>query len=148
MDIPLYCEPVIDSQQLRTWVNVFQSGYEPSDTLAQAILEIYKAETRLEEIHYLGWYENQPVATLTLTLDNQNIVSLYDISTVPSARRKGIATAMTHYALLDARKRGCSLAVLQSSEEAYKLYTKLGFREYCIFERYILPVEADHLLMK
>ena len=137
--IPLQCERIVNTEQLRTWVNVFQIGYEASDTFAQAVLETYMAETKAQEIRYLGWYENRPVATLTLTIDNQNVASVYDVSTVPSARRKGIASAMTHCALLNARKWGCSLAVLQSSEEAYELYKKLGFREYCIFERYMLP---------
>ena len=50
------------------------------------------------------------------------------VATLPAARGRGLATAVTRAALLDARARGAHTATLQASAMAERLYTRLGFR--------------------
>jgi ribosomal protein S18 acetylase RimI-like enzyme len=50
------------------------------------------------------------------------------VATHPAARGRGLATAVTRAALLDARRRGASTASLQATPMAVRLYTRLGFR--------------------
>ncbi len=55
------------------------------------------------------------------------VVGLWNVATLPDARRRGAATAVTLAALDDARSTGATLAVLASTDEALSLYRRLGF---------------------
>jgi GNAT superfamily N-acetyltransferase len=50
------------------------------------------------------------------------------VATLPVARGRGLATAVTRAALLDARARGAQTASLQATPAAERLYARLGFR--------------------
>ncbi len=54
-------------------------------------------------------------------------VVLSFVATRPDARGRGLATAVTRAALLDARSRGARFAVLQAVPAAERLYARLGF---------------------
>jgi len=78
-----------------------------------------------------------PVAGL-LALDHAGDCTLAFVATLPSARRRGLATALTVRALADAAARGCTTASLQATLEAEGVYRAAGFvgigrfREYAI----------------
>jgi len=55
------------------------------------------------------------------------VVGLWNVATLPEARRRGAATAVTLAALDDARSTGATMAVLASTDEALSLYQRLGF---------------------
>jgi ribosomal protein S18 acetylase RimI-like enzyme len=60
---------------------------------------------------------------------------IFNISTLPEARRQGLGTAVTAGLLHTARERGCSTASLQATPMAERLYARLGFRDLgCIVE--------------
>jgi GNAT superfamily N-acetyltransferase len=77
--------------------------------------------------HLLGRLDGRPVATATFLLA-AGIVGIYDVSTVPDARRRGIGTAMTVAALQAGRAAGYEVAFLQPSPMGRNLYERLGFR--------------------
>ncbi len=54
---------------------------------------------------------------------------IYNVGTLPSARRRGLATALTAIHLHDARARGCQTASLQSTAVAERVYGAVGFRD-------------------
>lgn len=68
------------------------------------------------------------VAT-AIALDCNSDCGIYNVATRPSARRRGLATALTLQLAHDARERGCLSVSLQSSPMAHGLYTTLGFRD-------------------
>lgn len=55
------------------------------------------------------------------------VAGIYHVVTVPSARRRGIASAMTAHAVSVARSRGASRIVLSASRMAERAYERLGF---------------------
>jgi ribosomal protein S18 acetylase RimI-like enzyme len=68
------------------------------------------------------------VVAAGLAFDHDGDCRIYNISTLPDARRQGLGTAVTS-ALLDAAvERGCVTASLQATPMAEGLYTRLGFR--------------------
>jgi GNAT superfamily N-acetyltransferase len=81
--------------------------------------------------HFLGRLDGEPVATASL-LPAGGIAGVYDVSTVPEARRRGIGTAMTLATLRAARDLGYQLAFLQPSAMGRPLYERIGFRQRCI----------------
>jgi GNAT superfamily N-acetyltransferase len=64
---------------------------------------------------------------------------LEHIITTPSARRLGIATALTHACLTLARTRGLGRAALTASPDGHRIYQRLGFQERCTVSRYRYP---------
>jgi predicted GNAT family acetyltransferase len=51
------------------------------------------------------------------------------MSTLETAGRRGLGTALTACHVHDAAARGCSTASLQSTEMAERVYTAVGFRD-------------------
>lgn len=71
-----------------------------------------------------------------LALDHDGDCALACMSTLPDARRRGLATALCVRALADAAARGCSTASLQATLEAEGVYRAVGFEEIGRFREY------------
>jgi len=75
---------------------------------------------------YVGYLNDKPVATSAL-FSYAGVAGIWDIVTLPEARRKGIGTDMTLHALEEGKKLGFSIGVLTASDEGQFVYKKLGF---------------------
>jgi len=75
---------------------------------------------------FVGYLNKKPVATSALFM-HAGVAGIWDIVTLPEARRKGIGTDMTLHALNEGRKLGFSIGVLTASDEGQFVYSKLGF---------------------
>lgn len=76
---------------------------------------------------YAATLNGHPVAALT-TMAHNGTVLIYNVATLPGARRRGIAGNLVAYALDEARSEGCTLAALTATAEARRLYEELGFQ--------------------
>jgi ribosomal protein S18 acetylase RimI-like enzyme len=54
---------------------------------------------------------------------------IYNVGTLPAARRRGLGTALTVTHLHDALARGCQTARIQATAMAERLYAAVGFRD-------------------
>jgi GNAT superfamily N-acetyltransferase len=61
--------------------------------------------------------------------DHAGDCGVFNVTTVESARRRGVGTALGTTLVLDARARGCVTATLQSTEMAEHVYATIGFRD-------------------
>jgi ribosomal protein S18 acetylase RimI-like enzyme len=78
---------------------------------------------------YLGYLGEDAVATAELTVGG-GVVGLYNISTLPAYRRRGVGTAMTVQPLVEAREQGNRAAILQAAAAGVGIYERVGFRAY------------------
>lgn len=85
---------------------------------------------------------NGEIATALMAFDHEGDCGIYIVGTVPAARRRGLATALTALAVAEARERGCTTASLQSTEMAEGVYARVGFRDLGRFDEYVPAAPA------
>ena len=127
-------ERVVDAAALAEWIDAELRGFESEGPTADGLAAIRHGMglwPRIPMHYFLGRLDGEPVATATLLLAG-GIAGIYDVSTVPEARRRGIGGAMTVAALHEARALGFETAFLQPSEMGEPLYRRLGFRVCCV----------------
>lgn len=91
------------------------------------------ADSRVQA--FVGHLDGQPVG-YSLAIASELANGVYNVGTLPEARRRGVATALTWAAVDAGRRAGFEYAVLQSTPMALGLYEAMGFRkvlDYAIF---------------
>lgn len=79
--------------------------------------------------------EGENVAT-AIAYDHDGDCGIYNMGTLPHARRRGLGSALTALHLHRARERGCATASLQATEMAEGVYAAVGFRDLGRFIEY------------
>jgi ribosomal protein S18 acetylase RimI-like enzyme len=60
----------------------------------------------------------------------------HNLATKNKFRKSGIGSALTLYMMNEAKKSGFTHGFLDSSDEGFNLYSKLGFKVYCVTSVY------------
>jgi GNAT superfamily N-acetyltransferase len=68
-------------------------------------------------------------AATALSFDHDGDCGIYNVTTVPAARRRGLGTALTALLLHSAKWRGCTTSTLQSTAMAEGVYAAVGFKD-------------------
>lgn len=133
----LQIESVASAHALHEWNEVFVPGYGLPPAWGAACEVFCQAVGyQLPIRNYTGLLDGRPVATATLFLA-AGVAGIMNVATLPEARRRGIGAAMTAAALLDGRSLGYRIGVLQSSEQGYPVYRRLGFSEVCKMDHFV-----------
>jgi len=131
---------VVSEESLRTWTNIFIKGYELPAVWESMSFELWlKFGLDFPMRNYLGYLNGKPVSTSTVFYGG-GAAGIYDVSTLPEARGKGLGAALTLQPLLDARAMGYRIGVLQSSDMGFNVYKKLGFKHLCQIENFYLTL--------
>ena len=140
----LVVKTVDDVETLRTWSHILATGFGLPDFVDKAFLDFFSSVglgIQLSIRHYIGWLNEEPVAVSSLFL-GAGVAGIYNVATVPKARRQGIGSAMTIKPLHEAYTMGYRVGVVQSSGMGVGLYRKLGFQEYCTLSQYVWASDA------
>jgi GNAT superfamily N-acetyltransferase len=87
---------------------------------------------------YVG-YQGGEAVTAGIGVRTDRTIGVYNIATVPSARRRGFGAAITSRITDDAAAAGCDVAVLQASDMGYPVYERLGYRTVIEYMGYVDP---------
>lgn len=93
-------------------------------------------------LRWIGRVDGSVVATSRISI-GAGVAGLYAISTLPAYRDRGFGRAMTIAALRAAASLGHRIGVLQSSEQGYGVYQRLGFRELFTYEVWVHTAQSD-----
>lgn len=118
-------------------VRVGAAGYEMSEALYRAIIGVGLLRHSAFAV-YTGYVKGKGVTT-GVGLRTSRTIGIYDISTVPEARRRGYAAAMTRRIAADGARAGCDVAVLQATEMGLPVYENLGYRTVVEYMGYTEP---------
>lgn len=132
-------ERVRDLAALEQWVATMTDGFEAPPSFLESQLEPIAHDTFDDNAaarYYLASLHGEPVATAALTLTG-GMAGIFSVTTVPSARGRGIGGAVTLAPLLDARAAGYQIGVLQASEMGYPVYKRIGFTEQFRYHNYL-----------
>jgi GNAT superfamily N-acetyltransferase len=121
---------VDDRIALGHWIEVMRVGFGLPQEARARLFELFVAVAFEPPTHtYLALLDGRPVATSQL-FTGAGVAGIYNVTSLPAARGRGIGTAITRAALLEARRQGHSLAILQASRLGYPVYRRLGFLDY------------------
>ena len=132
-------EPVADAKSLTTWSRVLCDSFGAPQPFGDSFAELATAiglDARSPFRHFLARLDGEPVATCSLFL-GAGVGGIYDVSTIPERRRRGIARAITAAAMQEARALGCRIAILHSSSLGSGVYRSLGFEDICDIGQYV-----------
>ncbi len=129
-------QPVTDDESLQQWSQVCAAGFGMPAFAADGYYDLLRHVDQATVRAYLGWLNGKPVATSLLYL-GAGVAGIYNVATIPEARRKGIGARMTDLPLLEARALGYQVGILHAFEMGIGVYRSLGFEEYCQIGQYL-----------
>jgi len=132
---------ISDESNARAWSDVLGvgSGLPPEFSDAYVPFAVDVAKNPTGPLRNYGlWLDGELVATSSLAFDD-GVAGIYNVATLPHARRKGFATALTAHAARDGRDLGASVAILQSSKAGFSVYSSLGFEQVGELDQYTWP---------
>jgi GNAT superfamily N-acetyltransferase len=80
--------------------------------------------------------DGEPVSA-AMAFDHDGDTGVFNVETLPRARRRGLGAAITAAQLYEARERGNRTATLQSTPMAERVYAAVGFRDLGRFIEYV-----------
>jgi predicted GNAT family acetyltransferase len=84
-----------------------------------------------------------PVAT-AMRFSSHRIAGVFNVSTIPEYRRRGIGEAMTWRAAVDGLAEGCIASALQASEMGLPIYQRMGYRQVLTYQVWLPASQEDH----
>lgn len=143
----LSIEHVTSDENIKMFSNVAVEAFKmPSHTaeqFAKVNIEVAKAD---EQVHFLAYLNDLPVATVTLST-HKNSAGIWNLATLPEYRKSGIGKALMTTALIEAKKRGHDqlMAILMPKGMALGICMQLGFAEVSKFPFYVFGTSSDEL---
>ena len=117
--VPIF-EPSLDE-----FINVLEEGGVSAELAHGLISPSFAAD---EEVRlFVGSLDGRPVGT-SIAIRSRDASGVYNVGTLPSARRRGVGSALTWAAVEAGRAWGCDTIVLQSSVMGLSMYSNMGFR--------------------
>ncbi|ELE9247922.1 GNAT family N-acetyltransferase [Enterobacter kobei] len=118
-----------NDNQLNDWmmplIDAFESTIEICRLYSGAHENALKRNINLR--HFSLYKQEQPIASITLSMCDHTIARIDDVGTLPAFQGKGYASALMRYVLLEAKKLGARHCFLESSYSGLGVYQKLGF---------------------
>jgi hypothetical protein len=128
----------VDSDLMENYTEIFLQAFEIDISLKDDFSKFTKNFISYPDSkHYIAIWNDQPVSIASV-LYECGVAGVYNVATIPSARKKGIANSIMAKCLLDSVEKGYQYSILHSTAKGRSIYLKLGYEEKFIFNRYLL----------
>jgi len=131
-------EVVRDSQRFAAFSETMAAGFETPPAIQRVFDGMYLG-VGFEEPTFCSYLvlDGKPAGTTILTIGG-GVAGIYGVSVREEARRRGVTSALTTRALLDAREMGYRIGTLRASDMGQPVYERLGFETFCMIPRFEL----------
>ena len=143
-DPSIVIERVRDRAALSSWSRVLCDSFGAPPSFGDAFADMAEAiglDDPSPFRHHLASVNGEPVGTCSLFF-GAGVAGIYDVSTLPERRRRGIGAALTQHALAEARVDGYRMAILHASSLGVRMYRSLGFEQICDIGQYVWVPEG------
>jgi GNAT superfamily N-acetyltransferase len=99
-----------------------------------------------DRVHFfMAWLDDEPVAFFSSWPGVDGVGMLEDLFTLPSHRNRGVARALIHHCVADARARGAGPVLIGSvpDDTPKEIYAAMGFEPTCLTWNWLKRVSAD-----
>ena len=115
---------------LRKWIHTASVGFGVSPKVENIWFDFFNyVACGLPFRTYIALFNNEAVGTSQL-FTSAGVAGIYNVSAIPDARGMGVGSAITLAPLLEARRLGYRVGVLQASQMGYNVYRRLGFQDF------------------
>ena len=128
---------VKDNKTLKAWCHIVCVAFGAPPHAEPTFVKLFQRENKYKQPIklYLGILDGKPVSTSGYFL-GEGVVGIYFVATLPEARQRGAAFAVTQKALKDGRALGYRVGILQASKMGEPVYRRMGFKEVCRVSSY------------
>lgn len=128
---------VTDLAGIEDHVRVVAEGFDLPEPTVRAIVR--PDLLGMPDVFVYVGYEGGVATTSGLGMRTGQTIGVYNIATVPAARRRGWGASMTARIAADGAAAGCVVAILQASSMGYPIYERMGFRTVVDYMAYVDP---------
>lgn len=131
-------EVVRDGSAYREWVGVVREGFGMPAAIAEAVLRYEQLGfgDDLPDRLVLGRLDGRPVATAMGAVAGGG-VTIVNVTTLEEVRGRGFGRAVTLETMRLGRDLGARIAVLESTEMGFSVYSRLGFETFARYRYYV-----------
>lgn len=119
------------NDDLKEWIQPQNEGFqikEGDDHYRKLNADILKKDSNKFR-HFVAYYQNNVASAGTLFL-SKDAVMIHNLATKTNFTKRGIGTALTLHMMRQAKQLGFKHCFLDSSEDSFNLYKKIGFKTY------------------
>jgi GNAT superfamily N-acetyltransferase len=133
---------VTDEPGVEDHIRTAAAGFEMPESILRGIISPTMAVHPSVAV-YVGYADGEAVTT-GLGVRTGRTIGVYNISTIPAARRRGYGAAMSARIAVDGAAAGCDVAILQASDMGLPIYERLGYRTVIQYMGYVGPASLPH----
>jgi ribosomal protein S18 acetylase RimI-like enzyme len=123
----------------RGWLRAMEQGFGLDDATTTTIDRTARAvgfDASAGWVRFVGTVEGRVVASSGVMLFG-GLAGVYNVATLPEARRQGFGAALTRAALRHGRDRGYRVAALGTSDLGRSVYERMGFRDVGVVRQFV-----------
>jgi len=134
---------VNDLAGIEDHVRVAVEGFDLAEPTARAIVR--PDLLGMPDVYVYVGYAEGVATTSGMGVRTGQTIGVYNIATVPAARRRGYGASMTARITADGAAAGCDAAILQASAMGYPIYERMGFRTVVNYMAYVDPTSGTKI---
>lgn len=125
-----------DAIEIKQWIDIVAKSYNLNgNEFERFVTYLHQNVPGADLRFYTGYYDGEPVAT-SMTIQQEDVVGVHWVGTLPEYRSRGLGYAITHKSLVDAKNTGADQTILMASELGRPVYIKMGFKEFAQYQVY------------
>ncbi len=120
---------VKDIDTFREWAHLYAISFGLTDGIEKITIKDHAGlflDSTLPGHHFICYLNGKPAGTSTVYIKD-GVAGIYNITTAPEARGRGVGEAVTRQAMIVGKKAGCTFATLQATKKGRPVYEKIGY---------------------